>query len=323
MAYYEGHVGDRPSSRAGEPDQLRRLSAAVRACTDGDPADETGQGGGGGLGAYLGATAALNAAESCGYDAYHSATNTHRGAAGGRSRPLSPSQMRREEHRIDGGRRDMAVSVEGGTADEVRRGLGALRRALSGDEEEEGSAELGRRGGRGIEGAPVRVSSLRGKRSLLAPAADRASTPTSLAGEYTLEEAMELEIYYVKQRRGYFSLAFSAVQGAVLLIMMLQCGVAPLTVNPMVGPYPDALNVSFCFMFSNFCFCYLANPEPSLDSAHSAASSMSTPTLSHSHPPLSHLSLPPPLIPSHPPNPSTGEPRMPSSSSTRASRGGS
>lgn len=74
-------------------------------------------------------------------------------------------------------------------------------------------------------------------------------------GEYTLAEdnpaALEptqsdesTEVYYVKQRRGYCAIGFSVVQTLVLAIMMWQCGVAPLNVNPMVGPYPDTLNVS-------------------------------------------------------------------------------
>lgn len=52
----------------------------------------------------------------------------------------------------------------------------------------------------------------------------------------------ETDTYYVKQRRGYCSIGFSFVQTLVLGLMMWQCGVAPLNVNPMVGPYPDALN---------------------------------------------------------------------------------
>merc|ERR1719469_1666412 len=49
-------------------------------------------------------------------------------------------------------------------------------------------------------------------------------------------------IYIVKQRYGYFSILFSLVQAGVLAAMMWQCGIAPLAINPMVGPYPDALD---------------------------------------------------------------------------------
>lgn len=62
--------------------------------------------------------------------------------------------------------------------------------------------------------------------------------------EYDLHESAsdETDVYYVKQRRGYFSIGFSMIQTLVLGVMMWQCGVAPLDVNPMIGPYPDALS---------------------------------------------------------------------------------
>jgi membrane associated rhomboid family serine protease len=50
------------------------------------------------------------------------------------------------------------------------------------------------------------------------------------------------EIYIVKQRYGYLSIIFSLGQTIVLITMMSSCGVAPLNINPMVGPYPDALS---------------------------------------------------------------------------------
>mmetsp|Transcript_49168 Transcript_49168/g.73314 ORF Transcript_49168/g.73314 Transcript_49168/m.73314 type:complete len:364 (-) Transcript_49168:213-1304(-) len=52
----------------------------------------------------------------------------------------------------------------------------------------------------------------------------------------------EEEVYIVSQRLGYCSILFSLVQTVILIIMMWQCGVAPLSINPMVGPYPDALS---------------------------------------------------------------------------------
>ena len=52
----------------------------------------------------------------------------------------------------------------------------------------------------------------------------------------------EKEIYYVQQRYGYLSIVFSLCQTAVLAIMMINCGVAPFNINPMIGPYPDALS---------------------------------------------------------------------------------
>lgn len=56
------------------------------------------------------------------------------------------------------------------------------------------------------------------------------------------QEQQKEEIYIVKQRYGYLSIIFSVGQTIVLIIMMCSCGVAPLNINPMVGPYPDALS---------------------------------------------------------------------------------
>lgn len=57
-----------------------------------------------------------------------------------------------------------------------------------------------------------------------------------------LEKKSSEEIYIVYQRWGYLSILFSVAQTVILTIMMIQCGVAPLQINPMVGPYPDALS---------------------------------------------------------------------------------
>ena len=50
------------------------------------------------------------------------------------------------------------------------------------------------------------------------------------------------EIYIVQQKFGYCSILFSIAQTVILTIMMAKCGVAPMEINPMVGPYPDALS---------------------------------------------------------------------------------
>jgi membrane associated rhomboid family serine protease len=50
------------------------------------------------------------------------------------------------------------------------------------------------------------------------------------------------EVYIVRQRYGYFSIFFGIIQCAVLGVMMWQCGIAPMNINPMFGPYPDALS---------------------------------------------------------------------------------
>lgn len=55
-------------------------------------------------------------------------------------------------------------------------------------------------------------------------------------------QSEEEDVYIVQQKHGYFSIAFSTVQVIVLGCMMWQCGIAPMNINPMFGPYPDALS---------------------------------------------------------------------------------
>ena len=55
-------------------------------------------------------------------------------------------------------------------------------------------------------------------------------------------EVYLMDVYKFKQRYGYCSIIFSFVQTCVLIAMMAQCGVAPMRINPMIGPYPDALS---------------------------------------------------------------------------------
>jgi membrane associated rhomboid family serine protease len=78
------------------------------------------------------------------------------------------------------------------------------------------------------------------------PRRDRRGGASNGAGEGLLAvdamEEDELEIYVVKQKYGYCSILFSIAQTVVLVTMMVQCGVAPLNINPMIGPYPDALS---------------------------------------------------------------------------------
>eukprot|EP00559_Dactyliosolen_fragilissimus_P005239 CAMPEP_0184860824 /NCGR_PEP_ID=MMETSP0580-20130426/5640_1 /TAXON_ID=1118495 /ORGANISM="Dactyliosolen fragilissimus" /LENGTH=343 /DNA_ID=CAMNT_0027358077 /DNA_START=35 /DNA_END=1066 /DNA_ORIENTATION=+ len=56
------------------------------------------------------------------------------------------------------------------------------------------------------------------------------------------EEEEEEEIYLVKQQRGYLAILFSITQVIILIAMMIECKIAPMQINPMVGPYPDALS---------------------------------------------------------------------------------
>ena len=65
---------------------------------------------------------------------------------------------------------------------------------------------------------------------------------TSPEKYYTMDELLAQDIYKVRQTNGPCSIFFSAVQTLILLIMMIQCSIAPLNINPMVGPYPDALD---------------------------------------------------------------------------------
>ena len=64
--------------------------------------------------------------------------------------------------------------------------------------------------------------------------------PKSAANSIYSQEAEE--IYIVKQKYGYFSILFSIGQILVLICMIAGCGLAPLKINPMIGPYPDALS---------------------------------------------------------------------------------
>jgi membrane associated rhomboid family serine protease len=58
----------------------------------------------------------------------------------------------------------------------------------------------------------------------------------------SIEDYDEEEVYIVRQQYGYFSILFSIAQTVILCLMMWQCGIAPLNLNPMFGPYPDALS---------------------------------------------------------------------------------
>jgi membrane associated rhomboid family serine protease len=62
------------------------------------------------------------------------------------------------------------------------------------------------------------------------------------AENYQPGEVNLLEAYEFRQKYGYLSIGFAIVQTVVLIVMIIECGVAPITINPMVGPYPDALS---------------------------------------------------------------------------------
>ena len=56
------------------------------------------------------------------------------------------------------------------------------------------------------------------------------------------QDPNKTEIYFVAQRYGYCSIVFSLCQTGILATMMINCGIAPFNINPMIGPYPDALS---------------------------------------------------------------------------------
>eukprot|EP00934_Nitzschia_sp_Nitz4_P005209 Nitzschia sp. Nitz4//scaffold25_size161228//123082//124288//NITZ4_002449-RA/size161228-augustus-gene-0.116-mRNA-1//1//CDS//3329544643//5199//frame0 len=61
-------------------------------------------------------------------------------------------------------------------------------------------------------------------------------------GYESMDSDDKTEVYLVQQRYGYMSLFFSAAQTIILIVMMTECGVAPMNINLMFGPYPDALS---------------------------------------------------------------------------------
>ncbi|CAJ1958368.1 unnamed protein product [Cylindrotheca closterium] len=54
--------------------------------------------------------------------------------------------------------------------------------------------------------------------------------------------SQESEVVVVKQRIAYLCIAISALQLTLLLSQLILCGVAPVDVNPMIGPFPDAFS---------------------------------------------------------------------------------
>jgi membrane associated rhomboid family serine protease len=64
------------------------------------------------------------------------------------------------------------------------------------------------------------------------------STPTTRRGKMVLL----LDVYETRQQYGYLSIGIAVLQTILLVVMMVECGVAPLKINPMVGPYPEALS---------------------------------------------------------------------------------
>lgn len=57
-----------------------------------------------------------------------------------------------------------------------------------------------------------------------------------------LSYAGDNDLLEVKQKYAYCSILLSVIQLFVMVVMVSMCGVAPLDVNPMIGPYPDSLS---------------------------------------------------------------------------------
>jgi rhomboid protease GluP len=70
---------------------------------------------------------------------------------------------------------------------------------------------------------------------------DSEATSQNFLANYLLEFA-EDDYFRVKQSFGYCAIGILAIQLCVLMLQLTLCGVAPLDVNPIVGPYPDAFS---------------------------------------------------------------------------------
>lgn len=73
-------------------------------------------------------------------------------------------------------------------------------------------------------------------------------TAATLGTNYTGESAyLETilrgdDLNYVQQKYGNMSIVISIIQLFTLVMILALCGVAPITINPAIGPYPDALS---------------------------------------------------------------------------------
>jgi membrane associated rhomboid family serine protease len=59
----------------------------------------------------------------------------------------------------------------------------------------------------------------------------------NISGEVRL-----VDVYEYRQAYGYLSILVSVIQTILLILLMVKCGIAPPRINPMIGPYPDALS---------------------------------------------------------------------------------
>ena len=68
------------------------------------------------------------------------------------------------------------------------------------------------------------------------------SSSMEMGRDSLLDDDDDEETYFVRQSYGYFAILFSLAQTVILIIMMVKCGVAPININPMVGPYPGEIH---------------------------------------------------------------------------------
>jgi len=64
----------------------------------------------------------------------------------------------------------------------------------------------------------------------------------SMDSQFDVPTYSEDHYYQPRQDHSYASIAVSALQLLVLMLQLAMCGVAPLDVNPMVGPFPEAFS---------------------------------------------------------------------------------
>jgi len=73
----------------------------------------------------------------------------------------------------------------------------------------------------------------------------KGNSPDSAGGIFRVEEMADWahdEYNRINQKVGVLSIIISSAQLLILTLQLSMCGVAPLDVNPMVGPYPDAIS---------------------------------------------------------------------------------
>jgi membrane associated rhomboid family serine protease len=71
---------------------------------------------------------------------------------------------------------------------------------------------------------------------------DSEATSQNLLANELQESAEDGDYFRVKQSFGYCATAILAIQLCVLMLQLTLCGVAPLDINPVIGPYPDAFS---------------------------------------------------------------------------------